>query len=173
MELLPSLCQWHGRQTLASDYVAQTQSEGCLTQCRDRCCPWLREHKCNHIVIVSFCPRRWLLVKGEVPLVESPAPYLWCGRFHFHHAIRDWTKKQVSMTKEASLFRTLYNDKSFVGVWVGRKQLWDATLIFYTVCVVSQQDTMTLSCVLKISTRHFQIIYCIHCTALQKYLSGN
>lgn len=43
-------------QTLAWDYVAQTQSEGCLTRCRHRSCPWLWEQDSNPIVIVSICP---------------------------------------------------------------------------------------------------------------------
>lgn len=64
--------------------------------------------------------------------MESHASYLWYGRFHFHHAITDWMKKQVSMTEEDLLCPTLYNDKSFVGESAGSlKLLWDATLVFF------------------------------------------
>lgn len=96
-------------QRLAPDYVAQTQSEDCLTHCCHRCCP---RHKCNPIVIILICPRLLLLVKGELSFVESHALYLWYRRFHFHPAITDWKrKKQLSLTKDTPLFPSVYSDK--------------------------------------------------------------
>lgn len=62
-----------------------------------------REHKCNSIVIISICPWLLLLVKGELSFVEGTSPYLLYGRFHFHHPITDWLRKQLSMSKDAPL----------------------------------------------------------------------
>lgn len=53
-------------------------------------------------------------------------------------------KKQLSMTKDASLFHCANHYKG--------------------VCAVSQWGTMTSSCVLRISTRLIQILYYIYCT---------
>lgn len=105
-----------------------------------------REHKCSPIVIVSICPRLLLLVKRELSFIESLNPYLWYGRFHFHHTITGWLEKQLSVTKEASLLPSVYSEKKNCCISEASEKV---VMGFWTQPVVSQWDTMTLSYILE------------------------
>lgn len=132
-----------------------------------------RDHKRNPIVIISICPWLLLLVKGELSFIESPIPYLRYGRFHSYHAITDWLKKRLSMTTDALPSPSVYSDKWYVGVSESSHKVvvgvwtWSNQSGFIiqakSSCEVAHWGQLTLSYVLRIFTRCFQIyVHYVH-----------
>lgn len=128
------------RQRLASDNVAPT-IRGLFDSL-----PWpllsmTEEQKCNHTVIMSFCPRTQLLVKGKVPFVESPTAYLWHGRSHFHHTVTHW-KEKVSEHDRRSLAVSHFTHWQIICWCIGGQRVVCGTLRSYfmmTLCWRSPQ----------------------------------
>lgn len=82
------------KQRLASDYVAQTKSVGCLTHCH-HCCPQLSD---QGTVNVTHCyhldlPLVIAISKRKTVGHRKPCSLSVIWRFHFHHTITDWLEK--------------------------------------------------------------------------------